>query len=153
MSNTIESIDHSAQVVSLTGSQSIRSFDMLGIAASTICLVHCLAMPFVITFLPLLGWQFLEGKLAHQILAAFVFSFAIFGIVPGYLKHRKPSVLIGMIFGLGLVVIATCLCGFVLPEKLELPLITAGNLILVVTHWHNHHLASCNHHHCESASA
>ncbi len=107
MTNAIEQIESSA-AQALATPQSIRSFDMLGIAASTICLVHCLAMPFVITFLPLLGWQFLEGKLAHQILAAFVFSFAIFGIVPGYLKHHRRSVLTGMIIGLGLVVIATC---------------------------------------------
>ncbi len=148
MANGIDQGDPSAQAVSLPTNQSIRYFDMLGIAASSICLVHCLAMPFVITFLPLFGWQFLEGKLAHQILAAFVFSFALFGIVPGYLKHHHRTVLIGMIIGLGLVLVATCLCGSIWPEKLELPLITAGNLILVATHWHNHHLSSCNHHNC-----
>ena|ERR1700721_815581 len=148
MSETIEQVEHSAHAASLTTGQSIRYFDMLGIAASSICLVHCLAMPFVITFLPLLGWQFLEGKFAHQILAVFVFSFALFGIVPGYLKHHRRSVLIGMLIGLGLVLVATLLCGFILPEKAELPLITAGNLVLVATHWHNHHLASCDHHAC-----
>jgi hypothetical protein len=148
MAKTIEQVDAQVQAVSLTTDQSIRYFDMLGIAASSICLVHCLAMPFVITFLPLLGWQFLEGKLAHQILAAFVFSFALFGIVPGYLKHHKRTILVGMLIGLGLVLVATCLCGFILPEKAELPLITVGNIVLVITHWHNHHLSSCNHHDC-----
>jgi hypothetical protein len=148
MNNVIEQIEHSTHTVNLSTGQSIRSFDMLGIAASTICLVHCLAMPFIITFLPLLGWQFLEGKLAHQVLATFVFAFAIFGIVPGYLKHHRPTVLAGMVLGLGLVLVATCFCGFILPESIELPLITAGNLVLVATHWHNHHLSSCNHHNC-----
>jgi hypothetical protein len=146
MTNTIEQIDAPEQAIALSV-QSITSFDMLGIAASSICLVHCLAMPFIITFLPFLGWQFLEGKLTHHILAAFVFSFAMFGIVPGYLKHHEKTVLAGMIFGLSLVLIATLCCGGYLPEKWELPMITIGNLILVVTHWHNHHLASCNHHH------
>ena len=148
MTETTEQINHSHQTVDLSTTQSIRSFDMLGIAASSVCLVHCLAMPFIISFLPLLGWQFLESKLAHEVLAIFVFAFAIFGIVPGYLKYKKASVLFGMVVGLGLVLTATCLCGFVLPEKMELPLITAGNLILVATHWHNHHLVSCNHHDC-----
>ena len=142
MTNTIEQA-----IEQIETPQSIRSFDMLGIAASSICLVHCLAMPFVITFLPLLGWQFLEGKAAHQILAAFVFSFAIFGIVPGYLKHHEKSVLAGMVVGLSCVLVATLFCGTLLPENVELPLITVGNLILVATHWHNHHLAACNHHH------
>jgi len=149
MADMIKQAEHTpVKGVRLSVSQSIRAFDILGIAASTICLIHCLAMPFIITFLPLLGWQFLEGKLAHRILATFVFAFAIFGIVPGYLKSKKLSVLLGMVTGLGLVLIATLLCGFLLPEKMELPLITAGNLILVATHWHNHHLVACNHHDC-----
>ncbi len=146
MTNTMEQVDTAGTTLRITD-QGIRSFDMLGIAASSICLVHCLAMPFVISFLPLLGWQFLEGKTAHQILAGFVFCFAIFGIVPGYLKYRHNSVLAGMVMGLTMVLVATLLCGYVLPEQMELPLITIGNLILVATHWHNHHLASCNHHH------
>jgi len=125
---------------------SITSFDILGIAASTICLIHCLAMPFVIGLLPLMGWQFLSGKLAHQILAGFVFTFALFAIVPGYLRHRKNLVLIGMLSGLTLVGMATFICGTLLPETFELPMITVGNIILVITHWHNHHLASCKHH-------
>ena len=146
MTNAIEHIDNSEQSMGLTA-QNIASLDMLGIAASSICLVHCLAMPFVITFLPLMGLQFLDGKLTHNILAAFVFSFALFGILPGYLKHHERPILIGMLLGLTLVLIATFCCGATLPEKWELPLITIGNLILVITHWHNHHLASCNHHH------
>jgi MerC mercury resistance protein len=130
----------------IESSASITSFDVLGIAASTICLIHCLSMPFLISLLPLIGWQFMAGKLAHQILAAFVFTFALFAIVPGYLKHHKKSVLIAMLVGLGLVAAATFICGTLLPEKLELPMITIGNIILVITHWHNHHLASCKHH-------
>jgi len=145
MVEAIEQADKASQSVALSA-QSISSFDMLGIAVSTICLVHCLAMPFIITLLPILGWQFLAGKLAHRILAAFVFSFAMFAIVPGYLKHRHKNVLTGMIIGLSLVAIATFFCGLFLPESWELLLITAGNLILVATHWHNHHLTSCTHH-------
>src|ERR1700722_4976575 len=109
-------------------SVAIVSLDNLGIAASSLCLVHCLAMPFVIAFLPLLGWQFLEGRPAHRILAFFVFSFAVFAVVPGYLKHRKRSVLISMLVGLSLVFIATFTARQYMPEKLELPLITFGNL-------------------------
>ncbi|PWT99010.1 MAG: hypothetical protein C5B53_05930 [Candidatus Melainabacteria bacterium] len=125
----------------------IGSFDNLGMAASTLCLIHCLLMPFVITMLPIVGWQCLESKHAHHILAAFVFAFAIFAIVPGYLKHRRTSILISTIVGLSLVLIATFLANGVLPESLELPLITVGNLILVATHWQNRKLTACDHSH------
>ena len=128
-------------------SVAIASLDNLGIAASSLCLIHCLAMPLIIAFLPLLGWEFLEGRPAHRVLAFFVFSFAVFAVVPGYLKHRKSSVLISMFIGLSLVLIATFTARQFMPEKLELPLITFGNLILVATHWRNRGLAACGHHH------
>lgn len=131
----------------------IVSLDNLGIAASSLCLVHCLAMPFVIAFLPLLGWQFLEGRPAHRVLAFFVFSFAIFAVVPGYWKHKKTSVLVSMLFGLSLVLIATFTDRQFMPEKLELPLITLGNLILVATHWRNRGLAACSHDHYHAQPA
>ena len=144
MANMVKELGVAGQAIESTAS--ITSFDMLGIAASSICLIHCLAMPFVIGLLPVLGWQFLAGKLAHQILAAFVFTFALFAIVPGYLKHHKKPVLISMLIGLGLVAMVTFVCGTILPESWELPMITLGNIMLVITHWHNHHLASCEHH-------
>jgi prepilin signal peptidase PulO-like enzyme (type II secretory pathway) len=131
----------------------IVSLDNLGIAASSLCLVHCLAMPFVIAFLPLLGWQFLEGRPAHRILAFFVFSFAVFAVVPGYWKHKKTSVLLSMLFGLSLVLIATFTARQFMPERLELPLITLGNLILVATHWRNRALAECRHNHAHAVPA
>ena len=144
--NTIIS-DANVTAQTIESSATISSFDMLGIAASTICLIHCLAMPFLISLLPLIGWQFLAGKLSHQILAAFVFTFALFAIVPGYFKHHRKPILLAMITGLTLVATATFICGSILPENLELPMITVGNLILVATHWQNHHLTSCKHHH------
>lgn len=125
----------------------IGSFDNLGMAASTICLIHCLMMPFVITMLPIVGWQCLESTHAHHILAVFVFAFALFAIVPGYLKHRRTGILISTIVGLSLVLIATFFCGYSLPESLELPLISAGNLLLVATHWQNRKLTACDHSH------
>jgi hypothetical protein len=128
-------------------SVAIGSLDNLGMAASTICLIHCLLMPFVIAMLPVLGWQCLESKSAHHILAFFVFCFALFAIVPGYMKHKRSQILLSMIAGLSLVLIATFVCGPLLPESLELPLITAGNLILVATHWQNRKLSACEHSH------
>jgi hypothetical protein len=148
MTNAVEQVEMPAAAVRLTTAPSLCSLDILGIVVSSICLVHCLALPFLLTFLPLVGWQFLEGKLAHQILAIFVLSFALFGILPGYLKHQKINILVGMIFGLGAILVATLLCDSLLPEAVELPLITVGNLTLVFTHWNNRHSLSCDHINC-----
>lgn len=130
-----------------TSRQTIVSMDALGIFASTLCLIHCLAMPLVVAFLPLLGLQFLEGHGAHQVLAGFVVAFGILAILPGYMKHRKPAVLAGLVVGLTLVLSATF--GYVvgLSEASELPLITVGNLVLVVSHLFNRKLCKCDHGH------
>jgi hypothetical protein len=126
--------------------RAIVSLDTLGITASTLCIIHCMAMPFVITMLPVLGWQFLEGKTAHRVLAAFVITFALTAVVPGYFKHRRRDVLVSMLVGLGCVLYATFAPSAILPESFELPLITLGNLVLVATHWRNRGLSLCKYH-------
>jgi hypothetical protein len=130
-----------------TASTAIVSLDTLGITASTLCIIHCMAMPFVIGMLPFLGWQFLEGKTAHHVLAAFVITFALTAVVPGYFKHKRREVLAAMLVGLGCVLYATFAPANILPENLELPLITMGNIILVATHWRNRSLSLCKHPH------
>lgn len=127
--------------------QTIVSMDALGIFASALCLIHCLAMPLVVAFLPLFGLQFLEGHGAHQALAGFVVAFGLLAILPGYMKHRKPAVLAGLVVGLTLVLSATF--GYVvgLSESAELPLITVGNLVLMVSHLFNRKLCKCDHGH------
>jgi uncharacterized membrane protein (UPF0136 family) len=127
--------------------QTIVSMDALGIFASTVCLIHCLAMPLVVAFLPLLGLEFLEGHGAHQALAGFVVAFGLLAILPGYMKHRKPAVLAGLVIGLTFVLAATFGYAVGLSESAELPLITVGNLVLVVSHLFNRQLCKCNHGH------
>ncbi|MDR3612211.1 MAG: MerC domain-containing protein [Candidatus Obscuribacterales bacterium] len=124
-------------------SDNTLSMDTLGIVASTLCLIHCAAMPLVITFLPILGLRFLEGHAAHHFLAGFVVAFALLAIVPGYLKHRKTSVLLSMLAGVGIVLLATFGADRLFSENLELPLITVGNLIVVMTHLRNRGLCKC----------
>lgn len=119
--------------------------DNFGIIASAICLVHCLAMPFVIALLPVLGLQFLETHESHLILAGFIWAFALLAIVPSYLKHRKTPVLVGMIVGLGLVTLGVMFGHAVFGENGEMGCLVVGNLTLVAVHWINRGLCKCEH--------
>lgn len=125
--------------------KAIQGIDNLGMIASAICLVHCMAMPFVIAFLPFLGLQFLEGHESHVWLAGIIWVFALLAIVPGYLKHRKSSILFGMALGLAFVSLAVLGADKLIGEKGELICITTGNLILVAVHWKNRGLCKCCH--------
>lgn len=117
--------------------------DNLGIIASAVCLVHCLAMPFVIALLPVLGLQFLETHESHMYLAAAIWAFALFAIVPGYLKHKKLPILLGTIAGLGLVTLGVMYGHSLFGEKGEMMCLSAGNLMLVAVHWKNRALCKC----------
>jgi hypothetical protein len=123
----------------------VASMDALGICASTLCLFHCLAMPFVIGALPLLGLKFLEGHAAHVVLAGFVLAFALSAVVPGYLKHRRKDILFMMLAGLSVVLYATFIAQYTVGESWEVPLISIGNLTLVATHLRNRALCRCSH--------
>lgn len=119
--------------------------DTLGICASTLCLIHCLAVPLAIALLPALAGKFVHDDRTHYFLAFFVAAFCILGVLPGYLRHSRLNVLLLMIVGLSLVLFATFLTGSALGERFEIPIITAGNLCVVAAHWRNRKLLACQH--------
>lgn len=121
------------------------SMDNLGILASTVCMVHCISMPLLISALPFVGAGFLESDFTHEILAAFVLVFAIASLLPGYIKHKDPAILGGLIAGLSLVMYATFFVEHALGPKWEMPLISVGNIIIVLTHLRNRKHVNCKH--------
>lgn len=100
-------------------------------------------MPFIVGFLPIIGLQILEGHQAHIGLAYCVLAFALLALVPSYFKHRRNDILAPMFVGLALVLFATYGAQDLLGERWEVPIITCGNLILVVTHLRNRALQCC----------
>ena len=70
--------------------------DLLGIACSTGCALHCAAMPVVASVAPSLGWGWLSGSLVHQLFAMLCTFFNLGMLVAGIL-HK---VLIGAGVGL-----------------------------------------------------
>lgn len=121
--------------------KAILSLDNLGIFASVLCLIHCLAMPFVVAAIPFIGmkWQWLQSETTENVLIAFIVGFAIFAIIPGYREHKKPVALAGLTIGLALVAAVAVFRGH-FPANFELPLISVGNLLLVGTHLLNRKL-------------
>jgi hypothetical protein len=141
--------DHTAEPqaieAAIVNEKVIMSMDNLGIIASAVCLVHCLAFPFLIALLPVLGLQFLDTHESHLVIGGFIWLFAMFAIVPGYLKHKKLPILIGTIAGLALVTFGVLAGHQVLGEHGEISCLIAGNLTLVATHWKNRAMCKCEH--------
>ncbi|MCA9813515.1 MAG: MerC domain-containing protein [Candidatus Obscuribacterales bacterium] len=117
-----------------------RVLDLLGILAAVVCLIHCLALPVVMTFLPTLIHHHTHDDFTHVILAGWVLLFCLTAIVPGFVKHGYRRILLLMVIGLSAVLAATFHSQVGLAESVEIPLITMGNLLIISAHLYNRRL-------------
>ncbi|MEO0965425.1 MAG: MerC domain-containing protein [Planctomycetota bacterium] len=92
------------------GRTSDRRWDLVGMAASAACAVHCLAAPFLLLFLPAFGAAW-SRPWVHWAIAAFVLPVAFIVIGRGYRAHRRRSTL--ALASLGA---AAIIAGLFLPE-------------------------------------
>lgn len=105
-------------------------------AASTLCVVHCLALPLLIVFAPFLS--FLEtGEETHQYLAAFAVLSVLAGLLPGCVMHRRYAVLVWGIVGLSFITSAAWMIGPRFGEVPEIIFTVAGAVILFTAHLKN----------------
>ena len=74
--------------------------DWWGMVLSIGCAIHCLAMPMLITFMPVLGFAGCEQPWIHQVAFLACLLVALPAVHSGYKKHRRLGV--GVLAGLGL---------------------------------------------------
>ena len=110
--------------------------DSLGAAVSFTCAIHCSVFPFLIGVLPLLGLDFLLDREVEIIFltAAVVLGVSSFGV--GFRAHRRMYVFFFLLGALALIVMGRQLGD----ERLELPLVVCGSLVLAAGHFVNRRL-------------
>ena len=115
--------------------------DTSAIGLSTLCLIHCLALPVIGAFLPLAG-VVAEAEWIHQVLVLMAFPITVFAITRHGAAKVRLSFIVPALVGLSLLLAA----GFV--EALhdyETWLTTAGAVLLASAHlwrWVNRHVSS-----------
>ncbi|MDE2824930.1 MAG: MerC domain-containing protein, partial [Gemmatimonadota bacterium] len=62
--------------------------DNIGVFVSSACAIHCLALPLVVTFLPIVGLGFLAGEPAEYAIIGAVLL-AAGSVVSGVRHHRR----------------------------------------------------------------
>lgn len=62
---------------------------MLGISATTICTLHCLITPLLISMLPLIGIGFFADESFEFFMISSTLVIAFFAILSGFLKNHK----------------------------------------------------------------
>lgn len=108
-----------------------RLFDGLAIGTSTVCLLHCLAVPLMIVLLPALGAYLTFPEEFHlwMLLVVAVTSFA--GIGLGYLEHRRLTPACLALTALAILVIAEPLLH---EAGLEVWAAVPGSILLAIAH-------------------
>ena len=106
------------------------TFDASGIALSGLCLVHCLALPIMASFLPVAG-VLAEAEWVHKLLVLFVLPVSGWVIFKS-LKTDRSLVFIGFALG-GLVLLVSAAFIHALHD-LETPLTVIGASLLAFAH-------------------
>ncbi|MFT3763335.1 MAG: MerC domain-containing protein [Pseudoxanthomonas sp.] len=116
-----------------------RLFDASAIALSTLCLIHCLALPLLAAALPLLGvWAEDERvHIAFVIVAAPLTGYALWRAH----RHRRLPLALRALAVLGLLGLLAGALGWP-REAWETPITVAGSLMLASAHlwnWSRYH--------------
>ena len=112
--------------------------DRLGIITSTLCFVHCLAAPVLLSLSAVYAHFLPSEESTHRVLALLVTLLGVFAIGNGFRKHRRPSVLLFTGAGI-LLVFSAALFGDRLPNHwMEVVLTLVGGCCMIVAHRMNH---------------
>jgi len=116
---------------------------------SGLCLVHCLALPIVLTIFPMLGVFFIPHETFHQLILVVVLPTTALALGTGYRAHRHAGVVVlGIIGVLGLIAAAFTVHRLG-AEEMERFMTILGGVVLAAAHAWNfrltrqHHAHSC----------
>lgn len=128
--------------------------DKTGAMVSWLCAVHCLMMPFVISFLPLVGISILAREGIEYIFIGLSVAVASLSLLPSYFKqHRKIRTLLLFVSGICLVILADLLFEESFPGKAIFVL--SGAICITSAHFINRRLCrncrSCAESRCNSS--
>ena len=112
--------------------------DRLGIIASTLCFLHCLATPVVLSLSAVYAHFLPSEEGTHRTLACLVTLLGVFAVINGYRAHRRRLVLVFTGLGISLVS-GAALFGDRLPNHwCEVSLTLAGGCCMIAAHRMNH---------------
>jgi hypothetical protein len=122
------------------------TWDRVGIAASGLCLIHCVGTPLMAMLVSVAGASFWGGPWVHRLMVLVVVPVAALALVRGYRRHARAGVL--LLGGLGAAAIAAA---GLAPEGVlgahGDPLVTsAGSLCVIAAHWWNLRELACRQH-------
>lgn len=115
--------------------------DQVGMTASIACAIHCAALPFLITTLPLWGLSFLAHSWVEVSMICLSLVIGTWSLARSFPKHKKILPVLVLILGFTLIG-----CGHYLIHDLEAILIPLGGFTIAGAHLINwRYSRSCAH--------
>lgn len=65
------------------------NWDLMGIAASVACAIHCAVLPVVISTLPVFGINIIHNSFFEWGMIALAFAVGCYSLLHGYIRHHK----------------------------------------------------------------
>jgi MerC mercury resistance protein len=114
-----------------------RHFDQIAIALSAICIVHCLALPIVVTVLPIAALSLGDNQHFHGLMLWVVVPTSLVGLLLGYRLHQRAGLVALGALGMAVLAAAATYGHAGWPLVLEVAVSVAGSLMLGAAHWLN----------------
>ena len=115
-----------------------RSYlDTAAVALSGICLLHCLALPVVLTALPILNIALLEESTFHTIMLVVILPVSVVALSIGCRQHKDVLTLTLGIIGLGILTLMALFGHDLVGLKGERLITSVGGIILAAAHIRN----------------
>ena len=121
-------------------------YDGMAIFLSGACMLHCLALPILVTLFPIVQGSLLDEQYFHLIMLFLILPTSLFALTVGCRKHKDRTTMI--LGGIGLVVLSfTAIFGHTLFGFIgERVITTLGGLTLAMAHIQNYRC--CRKDHC-----
>jgi hypothetical protein len=119
-----------------------KAWDKIGIALSSLCIVHCIGLAILPALLPAVEHLGIEFHLGMAVLIMITSPLAF---IPGYKKHGISMVIMWAMAGLALILLGTFM-ETKFPEWISHSVTISGSITLVYAHYLN--IKHSRHHHC-----
>ena len=124
-----------------------KYFDRVAITLSTVCIVHCLAMPFVIALLPVTALALGGDGHFHALMLWFVVPTSVIGLGLGVRVHRRADIVALATVAIAALA-ATALWGHsAWDPTVEVFVNVTASVLLAAAHWRNFREVRRLHHH------
>lgn len=123
--------------------------DKFAVSSSTLCVIHCIAVPFLVGVFPAIGATALGDEAFHILMLWAVIPASFIGLTLGCRKHRHFSVLGVGLIGVGILTFAAFYGHDIFGENGERGVTVVGAVIVALAHIRNFKI--CRSHSCSHA--